>query len=58
MQFNAIDWRCDSGTVDEWHSAAIAVRQSRSGFAGGIGAYRNSGFVHIDTRGSNADWTG
>jgi uncharacterized protein YcbK (DUF882 family) len=25
-------------------------------FTGGLGLYPSSGFVHIDTRGSNATW--
>jgi len=27
-------------------------------FKGGLGLYRNSGFVHVDTRGTNATWEG
>ena len=58
MRFNALDWTCSNGTVAQWHAAATAVRGSRSQFAGGIGRYNSSRFIHIDTRGSNANWSG
>lgn len=54
MKFNAIDFRCASGTAAEWHAVARQVRSSSPRFKGGIGKY--SSFVHIDTRGANADW--
>jgi N-acetylmuramoyl-L-alanine amidase len=56
MRFNAIDWRCSSGTVVEWRAAARKLRERNDRFSGGIGFYRNSQFIHIDTRGVNADW--
>ncbi|MDI7865324.1 N-acetylmuramoyl-L-alanine amidase [Rhizobiaceae bacterium n13] len=56
MRFNAIDWHCDAGTVDRWHQVAREVRQSNPQFAGGIGRYPRQGFIHVDTRGANADW--
>lgn len=56
MQFKAIDFvvRSHSSPLD-W---ARALREMRSSglFSGGIGTY--SGFVHVDTRGENADWPG
>lgn len=55
-KFNAVDWRCDSGTAADWQRVAQEVRRSNPEFAGGIGRYRS--FCHVDTRGSNADWTG
>ncbi|OCK55055.1 N-acetylmuramoyl-L-alanine amidase [Bradyrhizobium sp. LMTR 3] len=58
MKFNAIDWRCDSGTVQEWHRAAKEVRRSKPAFLGGVGLYINSRFIHIDTRGHEANWQG
>jgi N-acetylmuramoyl-L-alanine amidase len=58
MKFNAIDWRCDSGTVQEWHRAAKDVRRSKPAFLGGVGLYVNSRFIHIDTRGHEANWQG
>lgn len=58
MKFNAIDWRCDSGTVQEWHRVAKEVRRSKPAFQGGVGLYVNSRFIHIDTRGHEANWQG
>lgn len=58
MKFNAIDWRCESGTVQEWHRVAKEVRRSKPAFQGGVGLYVNSRFIHIDTRGHEADWQG
>nr|WP_250814026.1 N-acetylmuramoyl-L-alanine amidase [Neorhizobium tomejilense] len=58
LQFKAIDWHCDAGSVDRWHQIALEVRQSNREFAGGVGRYSSRGFVHVDTRGLNADWTG
>jgi N-acetylmuramoyl-L-alanine amidase len=58
MKFNAIDWRCDSGSVQEWHRAAKDVRRSKPEFLGGVGLYVNSRFIHIDTRGHEANWQG
>jgi uncharacterized protein YcbK (DUF882 family) len=58
--FNALDWVCDAGSVEEWRDAAHAVRASTPGFRGGIGFYQRAGtsgdFIHIDTRGTNRDW--
>lgn len=56
VKFNAIDWRCSSGTPQQWLQVARAVRNSNTSFKGGIGLYTNSRFIHIDTRGSMADW--
>lgn len=56
MSFNAIDFRCSSGTPTQWRDVARAVRSSNPAFKGGIGLY--SSFVHIDTRGSIANWNG
>lgn len=58
MQFKAVDWHCDSGSLDQWHQVALEVRRSNPEFAGGIGRYPSRGFIHVDTRGLNADWTG
>ena len=54
MEFNAIDFRCVSGTSAQWHAVAKAVRASAPSFKGGIGKYPS--FVHIDTRGTIANW--
>ncbi|WP_315778789.1 MULTISPECIES: D-Ala-D-Ala carboxypeptidase family metallohydrolase [unclassified Bradyrhizobium] len=55
MQFKAVDFACDSGSPAVW-AAKLKEYRSRGVFAGGIGVYRS--FVHVDTRGYNADWTG
>ena len=55
-RFNAIDWRCDTGTVTQWRDVARQVRASEPRFRGGIGFYPGSSFIHIDTRGTSADW--
>lgn len=53
--FQAADWVCSTGTSADWARAAQQVRASATtGFKGGIGIY--NGFVHVDVRGSNADW--
>ncbi|MFG1480034.1 N-acetylmuramoyl-L-alanine amidase [Xanthobacter sp. V4C-4] len=54
MRFNAIDFRCAQGTPAQWWEVAKAVRASTPAYAGGIGRYAS--FVHIDTRGRDANW--
>ncbi len=56
MDFTAIDFqvKASSGPA-EWAGVVRQLRQSGM-FKGGIGVY--SSFVHVDTRGANADWTG
>jgi N-acetylmuramoyl-L-alanine amidase len=58
LSFNAIDWSCSAGTVQEWHQTAVAVRSSNAMFVGGIGFYVAGNFVHVDTRGTAVDWAG
>jgi uncharacterized protein YcbK (DUF882 family) len=54
MRNNAVDFVCATGTPEQW--AAYLREQRRAGaFRGGIGTYKT--FVHVDTRGTNADWT-
>ncbi|NPU12815.1 DUF882 domain-containing protein [Bradyrhizobium sp. 83012] len=55
MQFKAIDFSCDTGSPAIW-AAKLKEYRSRGVFSGGIGVYRS--FVHVDTRGTNANWTG
>ncbi|TPI31500.1 DUF882 domain-containing protein [Mesorhizobium sp. B3-1-6] len=55
MQYKAIDFVMDGGNPASWSARLKAYRASGI-FKGGIGVYRT--FVHVDTRGSNADWTG
>jgi hypothetical protein len=57
MQFRAIDFTCDKGTPDMWADALKAMRKAGA-FKGGIGVYPAKGFVHVDTRGHDADWRG
>jgi len=52
-RFTAADWVCSSGTSADWAAAAATVRASGV-FKGGIGIYNS--FVHLDVRGSNANW--
>ncbi len=56
LQFNAIDFTCRSGTPEIWRRVAARVSASAPRFSGGIGVYPAAGFLHIDTRGTNADW--
>lgn len=51
----AIDFKCERGTPADWRRACW-LRRSQGKFVGGVGIYRT--FVHVDTRGRNADWTG
>lgn len=55
MANKAIDFHCASGTPKAW---AAYLRELRDAgvFTGGIGTYGT--FVHVDTRGTVADWTG
>ncbi|MFK0691129.1 D-Ala-D-Ala carboxypeptidase family metallohydrolase [Mesorhizobium sp. IMUNJ 23033] len=55
MQYRAIDFVMDGGNPISWSTKLKTYRASGM-FRGGIGVYR--GFVHVDTRGSDADWTG
>lgn len=53
-EFNAVDFRClDNHTSGHWAQVAKDVRNEGM-FKGGIGIYNT--FVHMDTRGVNADW--
>lgn len=54
LQFNAIDFIVKSNSSPaDWANALRQMRQAGV-FQGGIGTYAS--FVHIDTRGTNADW--
>lgn len=53
MQFKAADFVAVEGTSADWAAAAKAVRD-RGDFSGGIGIYNS--FVHVDVRGTPADW--
>jgi uncharacterized protein YcbK (DUF882 family) len=55
VQHRAVDVRCSTGTPAQW-AAYLRERRDAGGFIGGIGTYAT--FVHVDTRGTPADWTG
>lgn len=55
MQFKAADFKAGGGTPTQWRDELRRMRDDGV-FQGGIGLY--STFVHVDTRGTNADWTG
>lgn len=65
MQFRALDITFAKGKPQQWQAAAKWLRGTRfklpgNGgefvFKGGIGLYVKQHFIHIDTRGYNADW--
>lgn len=51
----AIDFSCEKGTPAEWLAELKAMRAAGL-FQGGLGLYNT--FVHVDTRGVNAEWRG
>ncbi|MEL6235726.1 MAG: D-Ala-D-Ala carboxypeptidase family metallohydrolase [Pseudomonadota bacterium] len=53
LRFTAIDFIASTGTPEDWRGILIALRNEGL-FRGGIGVYPS--FVHVDTRGTNADW--
>ena len=53
MDFVAIDFWATKGTPRDWRRILQGLRRDGM-FQGGIGLYR--GFIHLDTRGTNADW--
>jgi N-acetylmuramoyl-L-alanine amidase len=55
-QFNAVDFTCQSGTPEIWRRVAVRLRNQDARFVGGIGTYTSQNFVHIDTRGTEANW--
>lgn len=57
VQFSAVDFVVQGSPVGplQWASALREMRSSGL-FKGGIGTYAS--FVHVDTRGYNADWAG
>ena len=57
MRFVAIDFACDKGAPDEWADVLKEMRKAGV-FRGGIGVYPGKGFVHVDTRGYDANWRG
>lgn len=57
-RFNAIDWTCQKGEPERWRDVARKIRSGDPAFMGGVGFYPGKRFIHIDTRGGKADWTG
>lgn len=54
IQFNAIDFNANIGNSTDWSRVLRSIRSSGS-FKGGVGVYDD--FVHLDSRGFNADWS-
>lgn len=54
-QFRAADFVAKGGGPSDW-AAILKQMRTEKFFQGGIGVYSN--FVHVDTRGWNADWLG
>ena len=50
IAFDGVDAKRVYGRLVEWRKAGR--------FTGGLGLYPSSGFVHIDSRGTNATWEG
>ena len=57
MEFRALDISFDGVTPQHVYDRLIEWRKAGK-FVGGLGIYPTSGFVHIDTRNSNATWRG
>ncbi|MBN8459422.1 MAG: DUF882 domain-containing protein [Verrucomicrobia bacterium] len=57
LRFNALDITFDGVSPVRVH-AILTMWRNQGKFRGGLGLYRKSGFVHIDTRANNADWEG
>lgn len=60
MTFEAVaaDVRFPRGNPQEWTSFARGLRATHNHGRGGIGRYDRAGFVHIDNRLYQADWSG
>jgi N-acetylmuramoyl-L-alanine amidase len=57
MAFRALDIAFEGVSPQRVYDRLIEW-QKAGRFTGGLGLYPSSGFVHIDTRGSNATWSG
>ena len=57
LEFNALDIAFDGVSPQQVYDRLIEWRKAGK-FTGGLGLYRTSAFVHIDTRGHNATWKG
>jgi len=56
-EFTALDIAFDGVSPQRVFDRLLEWRKAGK-FTGGLGIYPSSGFVHIDTRGSNATWKG
>lgn len=55
MRFNALDFSVEGNSrPSDWARLLRSMRDDEGLFLGGVGLYAT--FVHLDTRGSNADW--
>ncbi len=57
VQFTALDIRIQGVSPQRVYDRLLQWRREGR-FAGGLGLYPSSSFVHIDTRGRNATWRG
>lgn len=57
LRFNALDITFDGVSPVRVH-AILRMWRDQGKFKGGLGLYRKSGFVHIDTRANNSSWEG
>jgi uncharacterized protein YcbK (DUF882 family) len=57
LEFNALDIVFDGVSPRQVYERLLEWRKAGK-FTGGLSLYSSSGFVHIDTRGSNASWRG
>jgi uncharacterized protein YcbK (DUF882 family) len=57
LEFTALDIAFDGISPQRVYDRLIEWRRAGK-FTGGLGLYPSSGFVHIDTRGTNATWRG
>ncbi len=57
LRFNALDITIDGISPQRVYDKLLEWRREGR-FTGGLGLYPSSGFVHIDTRGTNAAWRG
>ncbi len=58
VQNTAIDFWSPNASTRQIYNLTQQLRDEENMFTGGIGIYPSSGFVHVDTRGYDADWGG
>jgi uncharacterized protein YcbK (DUF882 family) len=57
LEFTALDISFDGVSPQRVYDRLLEWRRAGK-FVGGVGIYPSAGFVHIDTRGTNATWSG